>query len=190
MIPWDGHDYDRAMVNKNKMLTLYEGGNGVKTGYTKQAGRCLVSGALREGMQLICVVLNCPDMWNDSMALLDQAFAEAELVDVLDPLLPVCRLPAGENETLGLLPAEAVSVPLLEGESADIHLQLPERVDLPVARGETLGYASVCVGAEELMRVPLYADRDVQPPSPRLRDSLRSILSRWCPGEPGRGEDE
>jgi D-alanyl-D-alanine carboxypeptidase len=56
-IPWQGRDYDRVLTNKNKMLRLYEGANGVKTGYTKKAGRCLVSGARRNGMQLICVVL-------------------------------------------------------------------------------------------------------------------------------------
>lgn len=65
--------------NKNKMLTLYEGANGVKTGYTKTSGRCLVSGAERGGMQLISVVLNYNDMWNDSMRLLNYGFENFEM---------------------------------------------------------------------------------------------------------------
>ena len=60
--------------NKNKMLTLYEGGCGVKTGYTKEAGRCLVSAATRENMTLVCVVLNCPTTYERSTKLLDDAF--------------------------------------------------------------------------------------------------------------------
>ena len=65
--------------NKNKMLKLYGGANGVKTGYTKRSGRCLVSGAYRGGMQLICVVLNYNDMWNDSMSFLNYGFDNYEM---------------------------------------------------------------------------------------------------------------
>ncbi|MCL1901926.1 MAG: D-alanyl-D-alanine carboxypeptidase, partial [Firmicutes bacterium] len=56
-IPWQGRDYNRVVVNKNKILNQYVGGNGIKTGYTKKAGRCLVSSAKRGDLELICVVL-------------------------------------------------------------------------------------------------------------------------------------
>ncbi len=71
----------RVIANKNKMLRLYDGANGVKTGFTKNSGRCLVSSAKRDGMQLIAVVLNHGDMWNDSMALLDYGFDNFTMVD-------------------------------------------------------------------------------------------------------------
>jgi D-alanyl-D-alanine carboxypeptidase len=64
------------------MLWQYDGANGVKTGYTKNSGRCLVSAAKRNGMQLIAVVLNHPNMWADSTALLDYGFDSFEMVDV------------------------------------------------------------------------------------------------------------
>lgn len=64
----------RVFVNKNKILSLCEGGNGIKTGYTKKAGRCLVSSAQRNNMQLICVVLNHGDMWNDCINSMDKIF--------------------------------------------------------------------------------------------------------------------
>ncbi|HWR19998.1 MAG TPA: D-alanyl-D-alanine carboxypeptidase family protein, partial [Clostridia bacterium] len=54
-------NFQRTFKNKNKLLWQYEGGNGIKTGYTKAAGKCLSFAAQREGMQLIGVVLNCPD---------------------------------------------------------------------------------------------------------------------------------
>lgn len=63
-----------AIGNKNKLLKQYKGANGVKTGYTKKSGRCLVGGAEREGMQLISVVMNCPDMWRQTANMLDVCF--------------------------------------------------------------------------------------------------------------------
>lgn len=64
----------RYIANKNKLLSRYEGANGVKTGFTKKSGRCLVSGAKRCGMQLIGVVLNHSDMWKDTVRMLDFGF--------------------------------------------------------------------------------------------------------------------
>lgn len=64
----------RVLINKNKMLRLMNDANGIKTGYTKKAGRCLVSSAERNGKTLICVVLNCSDMYNVSINLLEKGF--------------------------------------------------------------------------------------------------------------------
>lgn len=68
------NDEQRYIANKNKLLSNFDGANGVKTGYTKKSGRCLVGGANRDGMQLISVVLNCADMWNDTVRILNFAF--------------------------------------------------------------------------------------------------------------------
>ncbi len=65
----------RALINHNRMLKSYEGADGVKTGYTKTAGRCLVSSAERGGVRLICVTLSDPDDWRDHTALLDYGFS-------------------------------------------------------------------------------------------------------------------
>lgn len=77
-------NYDRVLINKNKLLSFYEGANGVKTGYTKKAGRCLVSSATKNNMTIITVVLNSPQMWERSTELLDYSFNEYNLVKVLD----------------------------------------------------------------------------------------------------------
>ena len=74
--PGRGREYDRILNNKNKLLTTYPGATGIKTGYTRAAGRCLVSSAQRDGMELICVVLNCADWFDESARLLDAAFTE------------------------------------------------------------------------------------------------------------------
>ncbi len=72
----------RSFENKNKMLYRYEGANGVKTGYTLKAGRCLVSSAERDGMDVVTVVLNCYDMYERSSAILDQCFYVYKLLEL------------------------------------------------------------------------------------------------------------
>lgn len=77
-----GAEGKRYLSNKNKLLTSFDGANGVKTGYTTKSGRCLVGGAYRDGMQLISVVLNVYDMWNVSKNLLGRAFEEYSMQPV------------------------------------------------------------------------------------------------------------
>ncbi len=69
----------RSFVNKNKLLSMVEGANGIKTGYTLKAGRCLVSSAERNGMGVVCVVLNCHDMYERCSCLLNEAFERYSL---------------------------------------------------------------------------------------------------------------
>lgn len=74
----------RYLHNHNKMLSLYEGAIGVKTGFTKKTGRCLVSAAERDGLTLIAVTLNAPDDWRDHALLLDYGFDNFEHVTLFD----------------------------------------------------------------------------------------------------------
>lgn len=67
-------EFRKVWCNKNKILSLYEGGNGIKTGFTKKAGRCLIASAERGGVTVVSVVLNRGDMFNDCMRLMDRAF--------------------------------------------------------------------------------------------------------------------
>ena len=75
-IPFTTQNYNRRLVNKNKMLKEFEGSTGIKTGYTKKAGRCLVSSCKRNGIEFVCVVLNCPPMFERSKTLLTNAFSD------------------------------------------------------------------------------------------------------------------
>ncbi len=83
-IPHTNRDYDRILINKNKMLNEFDGCNGIKTGYTENAGRCLVSSANRNGMELVCVVLNCAPMFEDSKTLLSKAYDEYNLEKIIE----------------------------------------------------------------------------------------------------------
>lgn len=81
------NDEPRYIANKNKLLASFDGANGVKTGYTKKSGRCLVGGAKRDGMQLISVVLNHSDMWNDTVRMLKNAFDDYMMIPLDKALL-------------------------------------------------------------------------------------------------------
>lgn len=78
-------DYDlkkkRILKNKNKLLITLDGADGVKTGYTMKAGRCFVGSATRNNMQVVCVVLNCREMFEETSRLIDKAFQEFSLVE-------------------------------------------------------------------------------------------------------------
>lgn len=73
-IPLDNGEGTRVLVNHNKLLRLYEGAVGMKTGFTKKTGRTLVSAAERNGLTLIAVTLNAPNDWNDHTRMLDYGF--------------------------------------------------------------------------------------------------------------------
>lgn len=74
--------YERWLVNTNKLLTMYDGCIGVKTGFTDEAGRCLVSAAEKNGVTLICVTLNASDDWNDHKKMYDYGFSVSESREV------------------------------------------------------------------------------------------------------------
>lgn len=76
VIPFSTRNCKRKLINKNKMLGRVEGCTGIKTGYTKKAGRCLVTSCERNGMEVVCVVLNCSPMWEVSENLINSAFNE------------------------------------------------------------------------------------------------------------------
>ncbi len=73
-IPYCGTENGRQLVNHNRMLKMYDGCIGVKTGYTKSSGRCLVTAAEKDGVRIICVTLSDPNDWADHTALLDMGF--------------------------------------------------------------------------------------------------------------------
>ncbi len=72
--------YRRTLTNHNKLLSMYEGAFGIKTGFTKKSGRCLVSAVKKDGKTLVAVTLNAPDDWNDHIKMYDYAFEKVNSV--------------------------------------------------------------------------------------------------------------
>ncbi len=150
----------RTLRNHNKLLWLYEGALGVKTGYTRAAGRTLVSCARREGLTLVCVTLNAPEDWKDHAALLDWGFAHYASPEPGGRTWTV-EVVSGLSETVEAVPGEG-ELPLLPREGWHWEVQLPGFVYAPVSAGETAGRL-LCRSedGEILAEVPLLFARDV-----------------------------
>ena len=154
----------RTFTNHNKLLWRYEGCIGLKTGYTKEAGRTLVSAAKRDGMTLICVTLNAPSDWADHTALLDWGFANYQAhtlsqageavgrLPVSGGLSPVCPVAAGAD----------LAAALSSGEKVERVWELAETaLTAPVSAGTQVGEWVYSVNGEELARTPLVTAADV-----------------------------
>lgn len=138
----------RSFTNHNKLLWLYPGCTGMKTGYTRQAGRTLVSSAEKEGQTLICVTLNDRNDWTDHQALLDYGF-ETFPRQVLAEEGETFRQVPVEGSLLRQVPAVArgeVAWPLREGETVRTEIALPASVQAPVTQGEIAGTVTFYVG--------------------------------------------
>ncbi len=180
--PWKGRDYDRVIINKNKILSTFEGGDGVKTGYTKRAGRCLVSSATRNGMQIICVVLNDGPMFEDCRFLMQKAFDEYSPVTVLEG-----GKKAGEIEiencrkgSVAVGSKEDIVLPLTEKERQTLKITLSPDANLPKAPIKNrirLGTIKISASNRLLFETELYNIEEAEPLS--LYDYLKEFAEKW-----------
>ncbi len=156
----------RDLYNENKMLWFYEGGNGVKTGYTDAAGRCLVSGAKRDNIQLIAVVLDSEAMWDDSKTLLDFAFSQlkAETVFSQGDILKTTRVANGKSELLKLVANTSIILPVSKKDNDEFStvIDAPMILEAPIIKGQKLGVARVFYNNTEVAAVDLVADENVE----------------------------
>ncbi len=162
-IPWEDRPYDRVLNNKNRLLTSYEGATGIKTGYTRKAGRCLVFGAEREGMRIIGVVLNCPDWFDEAARLMDLAFDRYEAVTMLHAGDVAASIPVAcsDGHTVDVLLSGDLTGVAPKGSIPQIEIDLPDSVDAPVRAGQILGSARLVSGGAVVAEVPLIAAEDV-----------------------------
>lgn len=166
VIPWPGKDHDRELYNENKMLWLLDGANGVKTGYTDDAGRCLVSAAKRNDIQLVAVVLDSERMWDDSMALLDYGFKQLKSLTLFHKgdILKTVKINGGKAGEVTLVTSSAMVVPVSENDQENFRtvIDAPGKIDAPVSAGEKVGVARVMYKDTEIATVDLLATDTVE----------------------------
>ena len=148
---------DRVMQNHNKLLWRLEGADGVKTGYTKAAGRILVSSAVRDGRRLVCVTINDGNDWNDHITMLESGFSQYAVQQIVKQgqCLGTATVFSGTEKTVNLLAAEDFFYSMTQTEQAQIVLPAPGFVYAPVACGQQAGEALICVGSQTVGRVKL-----------------------------------
>ena len=139
----------RGWANKNKMLYNFKGAAGIKTGFTTEAGRCLVTGAGREGMTLVSVVLNCPAMYERSAALLEGAFGQYRMTQL-------CARGAQGEDGAGCTADYDFSYPLTEAERAAVRREYVLREPRPQLSGTIAGQMRITLENRLLFSQNLY----------------------------------
>ena len=159
VIPWPGHKTDRVMINHNKMLWRYQFADGVKTGYTRQAGKCLVSSATKDNQRLIAVVLNSKQTYEDSQKLFEYGFNNYQLIKVVSPETEVGKVNVSQGVVpqVPILPNQTINLVIPRKDSAELQVNLdyPKSIAAPVERLQQVGEVEVKLGEELLERVPL-----------------------------------
>jgi len=182
------HTFDRdnenktkcTFNNKNKILKTVKGGDGIKTGFTKKAGRCLVSSATRDGMQVVCVVLNCGPMFEESAGLIERAFKEYQLVEILPSYtysgtVQVKNGKTSEVRTYTKLP---IVYPLRAGEEQFIVKIIEcDELTAPIKRNQEIGVVKIYLHNRLLFSQKLYSIDSVK--SLQIIDMLRDFLDDW-----------
>lgn len=148
---------ERCLRNHNKLLWQLEGANGVKTGYTKAAGRILISSVTRMGRQLIAVTFNAPDDWQDHKTLIEDGFSRFTVQQLVrqGQTLGQLELAGGQEASVDLIAAEDFSYSLAQGERVTISLPEAGFAYAPVAEGQEAGFAHILVDGTAVAKVPL-----------------------------------
>ena len=154
----------RLYVNHNKLLNMYDGAIGMKTGYTKKSGRCLVGAAERDGLTFITVTLDAPDDWRDHNMLFDLGFETLENIEFASE---------GEYEfSLPLLEGEADSITVTNTEGASViaprgdhetkeYIKLSKFATAPIKKGDIFGEVIFTLDGERASSVKLVATEDI-----------------------------
>ena len=184
-IPQGDNPTARLLVNHNRLLRSYDGAIGVKTGFTKRSGRCLVSAAERNGVTLIAVTLNAPDDWRDHAAMLDYGFTRYQTLTLCRAGDQAYDLPitGGTVESVALRYASDLTVALPIGHAPlNGFIEAPHFLYAPVLPDAEVGYAVFTCDLdgdgkqEEIGRVPLVTGEKAD----RKQNQKRGFFAWLC----------
>lgn len=156
------------LVNTNKLVRFYEGVDGLKTGYTKEAGYCLTATAKKDGMRLIAVAMGEPDSAtrnSEVTSLLDYAFAQYEVTDLLkNNTLGEYKIDKAKIETVKIVPKQQVTTLNKKTDknkkySYDIDI---DSIKAPIKKGEVVGKLTIKEDGKKIRTIDLTVDKDVK----------------------------
>lgn len=160
LIPLNNGDGTRVLINHNKLLRLYDGACGVKTGFTKKCGRCLVSCAEVDGVKLVAVTLNAPNDWNDHKKMLDYGFSRLKSVTLCEGGDYTVLLNVINGTKDSILSANYDTFKItLENDNINItaKTEYDRLLSAPVKQNDIVGRIVFYNNDEEIGSVPLYA---------------------------------
>jgi len=167
----------RTMTNHNKLLSYMDGCVGLKTGYTKAAGRTLVSCAERGGQRLIAVTLQDGNDWADHQALYEYGFSAypAHRAAQLGRELTREAVEGGVKNAMPLIAADSFAYPLAQGEKLETDLELDRPLTAPLMAGTRVGRAVFTLKGKEVGRVDLLCGETVLPRAEGAMSALRAF---------------
>lgn len=162
IIPWPGKEWARELVNRNRLLLDWDACDGIKTGWTTEAGRCLAASATVEGWRLICIVLDCEDAWTDAETLLKWGFHQYRREPVItkgSTSMPG-TVRRGTRRQVSAVAAQSVILPVPDkGDPPEPEVDL-SILQAPVERGQAVGSLFLSYRGHQY-RVPLVAAESV-----------------------------
>ncbi|MBQ8528216.1 MAG: D-alanyl-D-alanine carboxypeptidase [Clostridia bacterium] len=169
----------RTYINHNKLLKLCDGAIGIKTGYTKRCGRCLVGAAERDGVTLVSVTLDAPRDWSDHEQMLEYGFDTFERVTLAEVYEYSYDLPVEgtEGKTVRVGNTDELSLIVEKGEHRrEVTVDLPESVPLPVKEGDALGEVRFTLDGEDVGGVRLVAMESAEEEKRGFFDFLKGLF--------------
>jgi D-alanyl-D-alanine carboxypeptidase (penicillin-binding protein 5/6) len=165
----EGTDRKFWLVNTNKLVRFYSGADGLKTGYTGEAGFCLTATAKRNGMRIIAVVMGEPDSktrTSDVSSMLDYAFAQYETETFLstESILDTININKGKKEFVNIVPKENVTILNKKTDNkknATYNLEMYD-MKLPLKKGDTVGKLSVYVDDNLYRNIDVTVSDDIE----------------------------
>lgn len=160
VLDWKGQEWQTRLININKMLWNYNGANGIKTGYTKEAGATIVASANRNNQELITVILggNGNDIWKDAKNLLDYGYQNFLEMELTNPSKIIATVSVDKKKEVALVPKESIiySLPQKGNKKIESKLSLLPLVP-PIAKGQVVGHMTFFINGKELTRVDIVA---------------------------------
>ncbi len=155
---------NRPLRNHNKLLWQVEGADGVKTGFTKAAGRILVSSAVQQGRRLICVTINDGNDWVDHKTLYDDGFRRYQVYKLISAGQCLGSVPVlgGQEDRVSLIAQEDFYYALAQQERPQLQLSIKSFVYAPVVEGTQAGYAYVCLDGKAVGKVAVVFEKTIE----------------------------
>ncbi|MCK8816593.1 D-alanyl-D-alanine carboxypeptidase [Natroniella sulfidigena] len=183
---WIDHlrDGESFLRNTNDLVRFYEGADGLKTGYTAEAGFGLSATASQRGMRFISVVLDAPNSkvrFRESRELLSYAFNIHQAIEIVEKDLEIDQIDVfkGKDDQVTAIVAEDLTVSVIKGEEGEVKKQiwLDQEITAPIDSGDKVGEVIVLKDGEEIGQVDLVAAEKVE--EANLFELIISIFKKF-----------
>lgn len=177
----EGEPNVRYLRNKNKLLFSEEGCIGVKTGFTDNAGRCLVNACERDGMRVVSVVLNCGPMFEECDRLNNLAFDEYKLKTFVEPygFVGNVNVVDGDKNEISVATIKGFSTVIKKSEAENyrVEFDVPESVTAPISKSDEIGKVTVFYKDEIIYEDSVYSTSEIE--NINLKHKIDNIMENW-----------